>query len=435
MKGRLIVFTRFPEPGRCKTRLIPFLGEKNAAGLHRRMSALAIGAARDFCRKDPDWEIEIRFSGGDAEKMAGLYGPGLFRPQSSGSLGRRMREAMDRALSKGASRAVLFGCDCPGVSADLLARACGLVKKNDLVLGPALDGGYWLIGTGRTQEALFSADMPWGSDRVLEKTLAAARSLGLSPALLPPLADVDLPSDLARIFHSPLMADLPEPVISVIIPTLNEEKRLPAAIKSARAPSTEIIVADGGSADATLDAARNAGAFGVLSPRGRGTQQNAGAARARGRILLFLHADTRLPERFGADVIDMLSRPGASAGAFRLGISGSHPARGMVAFFANLRSAWLQLPYGDQALFVLKDVFEKAGGFPDAPIMEDYELVLKLKKMGRVRLASRAVSTSGRRWDELGFFKTLLINQAMIMGRRLKVGPKTLEKWYRYFKS
>lgn len=219
--------------------------------------------------------------------------------------------------------------------------------------------------------------------------------------------------------------------ISVIIPALNEAGRIGAAIASAQSPSTtEIIVVDGGSHDATLDVAVEYGAKPILTERGRARQMNAGAAAAVGDTLLFLHADTRLPDRFDEWVGEALAEPETVAGAFRLNIDSTVRGVRFIERLINWRSSRLKMPYGDQAIFLSRGLFREAGGFPDIPIMEDFELVSKLRKRGRIRIVPASVNTSGRRWDDLGVLRTTLINQAIIAAYAAGVSPSRIARWY-----
>ncbi len=221
-------------------------------------------------------------------------------------------------------------------------------------------------------------------------------------------------------------------MLSVIIPALNEAGQIGATLESlGTAPDTEIIVVDGGSTDATTALAAAAGAQIRQSPPGRARQQNLGATAARGQILFFLHADTQVPPSYALRIRRALETPGVCAGAFSLAISGSGPGLELITRLANLRSRWLQLPYGDQGLFLPADLFWRLGGFPDQPLMEDFALVRKLRHHGRLLTLTETVLTSGRRWQDFGLRRTTYINQLMIFGYSLGVDPATLARLYR----
>jgi hypothetical protein len=192
MSATLIVFTRLPEPGRTKTRLAGALGDEGAAELHREMAERTLAVA---CKSAAvaGARLEIHHTG-DAEAMRRWLGDDLYyRPQVAGDLGRRMAVA----LAAGAP-AVLVGTDCPDLTPAILAGAFAALADHDLVLGPAFDGGYYLIGLREPRPELF-AGIAWGTDRVLAGTLAIAGDLGLTVAQLEPLADIDRPEDLDRL--------------------------------------------------------------------------------------------------------------------------------------------------------------------------------------------------------------------------------------------
>jgi rSAM/selenodomain-associated transferase 2 len=158
---------------------------------------------------------------------------------------------------------------------------------------------------------------------------------------------------------------------------------------------------------------------------------NAGAAVATGEILLFLHADTHLPTQFERLVRQALQNAGTVAGAFELKIDAQLRGLRLVERMVNVRSRFLSMPYGDQAIFLKATVFHEIGGFPDLPIMEDFELMLRLKRLGRITIVPAPVLTSGRRWQKLGVVKTTLINQLIIAGYFLGIPPAQLVRWYR----
>ncbi|MBF2029196.1 MAG: TIGR04283 family arsenosugar biosynthesis glycosyltransferase [Oscillatoriales cyanobacterium C42_A2020_001] len=220
--------------------------------------------------------------------------------------------------------------------------------------------------------------------------------------------------------------------ISVIVPVLNEAASLPATL-NAIAPNSEIevIVADGGSQDGSVEIAKRFGVCLLTSAPGRATQMNAGAAIARGDVLLFLHADTHLPPNYATLIDQTLAQPNVVAGAFDLKINGTRWGLRVVEWGVAVRSRFCQLPYGDQALFLKTERFQELNGYPDLPFMEDFVFIRQLKQVGKVAIAPAAVMTSGRRWHRLGIVKTTLINQFMVLGYLAGIPPSRLVRWYR----
>jgi rSAM/selenodomain-associated transferase 2 len=193
----------------------------------------------------------------------------------------------------------------------------------------------------------------------------------------------------------------------------------------------EIIVVDGGSQDATVEIVQSLPVGLVTALGGRGAQMNRGAAIAKGEILLFLHSDTQLPQTFITEIEAVLAQPQAIAGAFPLRIDDPRPSLRWIETFVQWRSQYLSLPYGDQAIFLKTSTFQQMGGYAPLPIMEDYELIQRLKKQGKIYLAQHPVITSSRRWRKLGVWRTTWINQLMLLGYHLKLDPQTLKQWYR----
>lgn len=194
-KQHLIIFTRYPEPGKTKTRLIPALGAVGAANLQRQMTEHTIFQAREL-QKAAAITVEVRFVGGDLQLMQNWLGDDLvYQPQGDGDLGARMGRSLFHAFESSAKQVIIIGSDCPGVNCQILATAFEQIQVFDLVLGPAMDGGYYLIGLQRPIPELF-LNIEWGSTQVLPRTVDIAQKLKLSPIYLPPLADVDRPEDL-----------------------------------------------------------------------------------------------------------------------------------------------------------------------------------------------------------------------------------------------
>lgn len=220
---------------------------------------------------------------------------------------------------------------------------------------------------------------------------------------------------------------------SLIIPVLNEADFIQSSLQ--RLPldhEVEILVVDGGSQDNTVALAQASGVKVLSSPqRGRANQMNWGAVNAIGEILIFLHADTRLPADCLLQIRSLLALPDVVAGAFRLKIEAQPMIYRWLEAAINLRSQLLSLPYGDQAIFLRADRFRAMGGFRDLPIMEDFEFIQRLKQEGKIAIATSAVITSPRRWQKLGILRTTLINQQIILGYALGISPQRLATWYR----
>ncbi len=422
---RLIVFTRHPVPGRVKTRLIPALGPAGAAALQQAMTRHTLEVASVL--EGDGVTVEVRFDGGGREAVRRWLGDRFpLAEQGDGDLGERMRRAFDDAFAAGTGRALLIGTDCPDLDAPLLRAARAALDRHDLVLGPARDGGYYLIGLRQPAPDLFR-DVPWGTDTVLARTEGIARGLGLAVARLPVLDDVDRPEDLPVWTRAAAAAVR----VSAIIPALNEAACLPALLDRLRAAaSVETIVVDGGSRDGTPDIARARGAVVLSSAPGRGRQMNAGPAAATGSILLFLHADTVPPDGFDRIACRVLAVPGTACGVFRLRVGAPSAAFRLLEGLVQVRSRLLGLPYGDQALFVRADIFRRAGGFPEIPILEDVALVRRLRRLGRVAVVPQAVVTSPRRWEALGIARTTLVNQGILVAGALGISPTRLAGWY-----
>ncbi|WP_338669862.1 TIGR04283 family arsenosugar biosynthesis glycosyltransferase [Pseudodesulfovibrio methanolicus] len=226
--------------------------------------------------------------------------------------------------------------------------------------------------------------------------------------------------------------------ISVIIPVYGESAIINRTVRQVRASAldrpVEIVVADGGPGHTTLKTLREPDVAGVRCPPGRGVQMNAGAAVAGGDVLLFLHADTRLPEGWPEAVDRALVRDGGRvrAGAFSLAIDSRRWALAVVARFANLRSRLERVPYGDQAPFLDAALFRELGGFATIPIMEDVELFRRLKRRGEpVAILGERVLTSPRRWERDGVVRRTLGNWRLRLRYALGAAPEDLARSYR----
>jgi rSAM/selenodomain-associated transferase 2 len=222
-------------------------------------------------------------------------------------------------------------------------------------------------------------------------------------------------------------------VLSIIIPCLNEAEgiaRTLATLEPVRRRGAEVIVVDGGSDDGTTECAAPLADVVIAAPRGRASQMNAGADRTRGEILLFLHADTLLPEAADALVIDGLKRARRSWGRFDVRIDGRHPLLRAVERMMNARSRLTGIATGDQAIFVTRTLFTAAGGFPDISLMEDIELSKRLKRFGPPLCLNHCIVTSGRRWEKRGVLRTILLMWRLRLAYWLGADPRRLAVRY-----
>jgi rSAM/selenodomain-associated transferase 2 len=228
---------------------------------------------------------------------------------------------------------------------------------------------------------------------------------------------------------------IPTPQLSIVVPVLDEAARIGAALAvlaPLRRRGVEVVVADGGSRDRTMELARPLADAVIAAPRGRGAQMNAGAAAANGEVLLFLHADTTLPPDADTLVLDGLRRSARCWGHFGVRIEGQSALLALVAATMNARSRLTGIATGDQAIFATRAAFASSGGFPDIALMEDIALSKRLKHTGLPLCLRARVATSGRRWDERGAISTILLMWQLRLAYSLGAEPAALARRYGY---
>jgi len=230
------------------------------------------------------------------------------------------------------------------------------------------------------------------------------------------------------------MTSAATPWLSVIVPALNESEQIRQTLgelQALREQGVEIIVVDGGSGDGTADIARPLADQVLISDRGRARQLNAGAVHARGRVLLFLHADTQLPASAVAAVRTATDTNALAWGRFDVRITGSALMLPVIAWFINQRSRLSGIATGDQALFFTRELFYRLGRFPQQPLMEDVEISRRAKALCPPHCLRLRVSTSGRRWEQHGVWRTIWLMWTLRYRYWRGVSPSVLVRSYR----
>ncbi len=430
----LLIFLRYPEAGKVKRRLSEEIGSERAAEVYEKLIRRTLGVAGDFKRRAPETRVVLFYTPQDpVEKLKNKFkGPWEFCPQQGEHLGERMANALRAAFAAGANKAVLIGTDLADIEATDIEGAFRNIGEKAAVLGPAADGGFYLIGADRPIGAPlhFSA---WGSGEVFSRTARELEAGGFRIHLAAERHDVDRKRDLDRVDSDFLFSGS----VSIIIPTLAEAHKLSPLLhylESSLWPGDEIVVVQGGAFD-KVSLKRISPSLSVLSTRkGRGLQQNAGAILSRGTILFFLHDDSIPPPQFPYLIRRACRDHPAALGCFKLRFLPSNRALGLIAAWANLRTALFKLPYGDQGLFCRREPFERAGGFGRSYLMEDVDLAGKFRKTGQGRGAISIlpvpVYSSSDRYLRKGILKASLLNHSIFLLAALGRDERILYRKY-----
>jgi rSAM/selenodomain-associated transferase 1 len=451
---RVVVLSKPPRYGTCKSRLAASLGPGAAARLARAFLADTWSTVSAWVSGQPELDLVLAQSGQPEEYPLLLPLPAVVR-QAEGDLGRRMATLVAGSLGQRGT-VLLLGTDSPGLPETHLAAAVAALDGADLVLGPHADGGFWCLGVRGGHPALWGNtwldDLDWTTDATLAQVEARAQRIGLVVARAPEWFDVDRESDLPRLREAvgaepdrapETLAALArhdaaagrEP-LSIVVAALNENIRLDAcheALRQQQGP-LEIVVADGGSSDRSAErAAATPGVTVVVSGPGRGRQFAAGADMATGPAFMFVHADTRLPPDGARLAREALEQQGCEAGAFvthTVPDPGLPNLAGPLLRLADIRSRITRHPYGDQALFVSREAYEGVGGFRPLPIMEDYDLSLRLAARAPLARMRPPVRVSGRRIQARPL-RAMLMLRLIPPLYRLGVDPALLARMYR----
>lgn len=424
-----MVFVKYPEPGKVKTRLARGVGDSEAVRLYKQWTEETLAKIRPLAGKTANVHIAFDPPEKGKEIRSWLTGPFRYVPQGPGDLGKRLSRMAGDAFTEGASKVILVGSDCPDMDMFTLRLAFSRLSTGGVVLGPARDGGYYLAGLSRPSQTFLFEGIPWSTSRVLKKTVERLKKMGTPYSLLPLKQDIDTLGDLKRWRAEKKRSADRAGKISVIIPVLNEAGTIAAFLKELKSQGPdEVIVVDGGSRDKTRFIAAKYAKV-VCSEKGRAIQMNEGAARAAGGILLFLHADTRLPPLALEQARSVLSGGRNRAGRFRMSFGHSN----LLLRLTEFQTRFQFFSYGDQAFFMDRSLFEELGGFdPEAPF-EDVDFYRRLLKKERPFILPSSVWTSPRRYLQKGILRQKLINFTLATMAYLGMGKETIRATQRAF--
>lgn len=405
MKHALILFTRVPQSGATKTRMMPHLSADQCEKLH---TCFLMDIEKE-CRKCRADLFVCYTPSRQEEKIRRILGGGKqYFAQTEQDLGLRMYNAIERVLAQGYEKCVLIGTDVPELDCRAIEGAFAKLEKKEIVFGRTTDGGYYLVGMKRPIKEAFGLGV-YGHGSVLSDTVRNLCALGLDVGYTASLQDMDTPEDLRqycrRMSQNPRLQRTrtgrflaKNRKISIIVPVYNESGTI-LQIQEQLRPllgKCEILFVDGGSTDGTAE--KIAPEFKVLlSEKGRAKQMNLGARESAGDILFFLHCDSELPtyplERIRKVMKDH------RAGCFGIAFHSFHFFMFTCRVISNHRIKDRKVMFGDQGIFADRDLFFEAGMYPEIPIMEDYQFSLTLKEMGvKLGMADRRIYTSDRRF-------------------------------------
>lgn len=442
----LIIFTREPEPGMTKTRMMPYLSPEQCSELHKCMLK---DIAKEASQANAD--IIVAYTGGEPLFLRSIMKEGsrfrkgaVYIEQRGSGIGDRMENAISDALNMGYRKAVLIGTDIPEIEAESIDAAFAMLDAFDVCLGPTEDGGYYLIGMKDVHHAAFDVKQ-YGVGTVYEETVRSMEEAALTVGAADMYADIDTPEDAAG-YRSRMREDahlrrsctgrfLKETMrISVIVPVYNESgeiRRLLEQLDGYR-DECEIIFVDGGSTDDTVSIVEDAEFRVLRSEKGRGVQMNTGALASGGDVLFFLHCDSILPEDFTDEIRRVMAKH--EWGCFGV----KFPSRNFFMLtnriISNHRALFRSLPFGDQGIFMDRTVFFEAGMYPELPIMEDYAFSCRLKRYGfRTGMTGKRIISSARRYGSgtRSILKTEISMWRIRQLFRKGVSAEELQKKYR----
>lgn len=448
----MVIMTKDPSALPIKTRLSASMGEETTRGLYRAflldlMHTIAVAGLRPVVSLCPP--------GNEPGFYDWLGETPVVIPQTGDDMGARILGSLASAMALCPGPVVAIASDVPDLPGDHLLAAMSALGSTDAVAGPSSDGGFNLLGLRRDViDPTMLDGMPWSTGSAMGYLAETLEARGVTLTTLPPWHDVDDADDLGRLrtrldgntsvaprTRSLLRGlDIPPPDadppwLSVVVPVLGEAEAIDGflhhTLSTAPSGEMEVIVVDGDPEGSTLEAIHVDEVMGLTSRMGRGTQMNAGARAARGDVLLFLHADTLLPGNAPGIIRAALKGGISDVGAFDVSYGEDLMVRRMMGKLGNFRSHLWRVPYGEHGVFMTREAFEELGGFPDVPIMEDVEMMLRVKRSGReVVFVRPPVTTSTRRFEAVGFWRNNLRNLAMLFMHRFGMPPEKLLAFY-----
>lgn len=474
----IAIFLRYPQAGKVKTRLAAGVGAEAAQRIYCKLLRRTLGIAADFKGANTDLEIILFCTPADKQQALAemLPGPWWFAAQQGAHLGERMHRAIEQTLARGHRHVVLIGSDAADLQTTDFADAFQALAAGAAFLGPAADGGFYLVGLDRPCPAAFASSQ-WGGPEVFQRTRDLLTSAGFEVCAGALRKDIDRPEDIALIDAQPAL----RAKLSVIIPTRNSPAQLSPLLQTLETglwPDDEIIVSSSARPSLpkdepppsraresctglSLPSCRHKAEAGIFrglrapagtgltadgnsatkfatdhrvrivhSPVGRGVQMNRGAQAASGDLYWFLHDDSVPPGQFAYHVRKLLTLPGKSLGCFLLDFSPSNRALELIARWANFRTVHCGRPYGDQGLFCRAEVFHQLGGFHKAFLMEDIDFVHRAKRFGGLLVIPEKLITSSARYLHGGVLRTSLRNHWTVLLHLAGVKDRKLYSLY-----
>lgn len=422
----VMAFLKAPRLNLVKTRLAGEIGAERALDVYRGM------VERQLRQIPRGWTVEIHFSPENAqEEMKSWLGSNYsYVAQTGEDFGARLKNGFANAFANGRTHVLAIPGDCPELDTATLFEVMTRLHRADLVLGPANDGGLYLVALRRAAGELFER-IPWGTPNVLSLVLARAKISGISRELLAPKDDIDD----AGTYHGYLQRIVNESSgerIGIVISALNHAATIGPVIDAARQSFlySPLVVVDGDSADDTAKIAAARGAQVVSAARSRGRQRRIGAtAVAAADWLLFLHADCVLPGNAQALVAEFIEQPRAQIATFRLQFDSPNPFLRTCAWFTRLSTPWTR--FGNQGILIRRAFYEALGGFPDWALFEDVELLRRARAVTPIHVLRGVMTTAAHRFHERGSVRALWLNARLLA--RWRTGSSANELAERYF--